>query len=344
MLARSLKLTIKGKVVGETPLLVPAFSSKVTPVIGQVVESLGEYLNDPILVSAFDVANNQSMKDCLPITCSDLIFLDSGGYECSQDVDLADNVFTNAKTVPWKQWMPEKHGDVVNNWPTKKPTVIVSYDHPKHRISMKAQIEAAEKLFNGRKEIITEILLKPESDTAKFVQLESFLQNIEALRSFDIIGFTEKELGSSLLDRLEQVARIRLALDEFKIDKPVHIFGSLDPVICPLFFVSGADIFDGLTWLRYGFLDGLAVYEQNYSIMRQFYDLRDVRVRANRLVDNLNALRLVRQQMLNYLLDQSFEHFKHLKEPDKNLKPHKDIFEDIYTALRSRLKARGKEV
>lgn len=338
MLARNLKLTLNGKIVGETPMLVPAFSSIVTPLIGQVIESLEQYLSDPILVSAYDVAYNKSIKERLPITCSDLIFLDSGGYECLRDADLADIVYPGYKPIDYP---PEKHREVVNNWPTQKPTVIISYDHPKHRKSIKEQIESAEELFNGRKDIITEILIKPETDSQTHVQIPSILHNIEALRNFDIIGLTEKDLGSKLLDRLERVAIIRLALDEFKINKPLHIFGGLDQMICPLFFMSGADIFDGLTWLRYGFIDGLAVYEQNYGIMTQPLDSHDVKVRITRFVTNLAALRRTRQQMMNYLLDGNFGHFK---QPQKLLRPHKELFEEIHTALRSTLKQRGKEI
>jgi hypothetical protein len=344
MLARSMEITLNGQFVSETPLLIPAFSSKVTPLIGEVIESLGEYLNNPILVSAFDVENNKSMTERLPITCSDLIFLDSGGYECSQDVDLADNIYTDSKTVPWKEWTPEKHADVVHKWPTNKSTVIVSYDHPNYRVSLEEQIDAAEKLFNGRKDIITEILLKPETDAQIHVQVPSILKNIEALRNFDIIGLTEKELGSTTLERLEKTATIRLALDDSRIYKPIHIFGSLDPIICPLFFISGADIFDGLTWLRYGFVDGLAVYEQNYGILSQPYDFLDARVRISRLISNLAVLRKSRQQMMNYLLDGDFKHFTDLQEPQKLLRPHCELFEEIYTALRSQLKRRGREV
>lgn len=341
MLARNLKLTLNGQVVGETPMLVPAFSSIVTPLIGEVIESLEEHLSDPILVSAYDVAYNKSTKERLPITCSDLIFLDSGGYECSRDADLADIVYPSYTPADLP---PEKHREVVSNWPTQKPTVIISYDHPKRRKSIKEQIESAEELFNGRRDIITEILLKPETEHQMYVQIPSILHNIEALRQFDIIGLTEKDLGSTLLDRLESATIIRLALDEFKIDKPLHIFGSLDPMICPLFFLAGADIFDGLTWLRYGFIDGLAVYEQNYGILVHPPGDRDVTVRASRLWANLVALRRTRQQMKDYLLDGNFKHFRNLQEPQKFLKPHKELFEEIYTALRSSLKQRGKEI
>ena len=140
------------------------------------------------------------------------------------------------------------------------------------------------------------------------------------------------------------MSRIRLSLNDYNIDKPLHIFGSLDPAICPLFFISGADIFDGLTWLRYGFVDGLAVYEQNYGIMTQPLDLHDARVRITRLVSNLTALKRIRQQMMNYLLEGNFAEFKHLREPQTVFKSHETLFQEIHTALRSKLGSRGKEV
>lgn len=340
MLARSMKLTLNGKIVGETPMLVPAFSSKVNPAIGLVIESMEDYMSGPILVSAYDIAN-ESSRVKLPIIFGEIIFLDSGGYECSQDADLADTVYPDYEP---KEWTPEKHCEVINKWPNNKPTVVVSFDHPKIRKPIKQQIEAAIALFAGRKDVLTEILLKPETGKQRHIKLESIFHNIEALRVFDIIGVAEKELGSSLLDRLENAARIRLALDEFKIDKPLHIFGSLDPIACPLLFIAGVDIFDGLTWLRYGFIDGLAVYEQHYGVISQPFDYNDGKVRISRLVANLAELNKIRQQMTNYLLDGDFRHFKHLKNPQDIFKPHQELLEDVYTALRSRLKSRGKEV
>lgn len=204
MLARSLKLVLDGKVVGETPMLVPAFSSKVTTDIGTVLKYLEEHLEDPILVSAFDVAHNKSMSERIPITCSGLIFLDSGGYECSHDADLADAVYPDYESGNWKKWTREKHAEELDKWPYNKPTVIISYDHPSVRDSVKKQIESAEELFKERKNILTEILLKPDGKS-KFVKVESILPNIESLRNFDIIGLTEKELGGNLLERLEMV-------------------------------------------------------------------------------------------------------------------------------------------
>lgn len=331
MLARSLKLTLGSKIVGETPMLVPAFSSKVDPGIGLVIKAMEEYMTEPILVSAYDISYRKSSRIELPIIFGQIIFLDSGGYECSQDADLADIVYPDYKP---REWTREKYRNVLDNWPNNRPTVVVSFDHPNDKKSIRHQIESANMSFSGRIDIMTEILLKPETKDQRTIRIESVFENIEALRSFDIIGFAEKELGSSLLERLENVARIRLGMGEFKIDKPLHIFGSLDPIASPLFFIAGADIFDGLTWLRYGFINGLAIYEQHYGIMTMPFDYIDRLVRVNKIVRNLAELSNLRQQMRNFLLDGQFTHFKH----------HQTLLEDGYNALRSRMKARGKEV
>ena len=79
------------------------------------------------------------------------------------------------------------------------------------------------------------------------------------LSHFSIIGFTEKELGPSLLKRMTAIARVRRALKEVNLDLPIHVFGSLDTISTPLYFLAGADIFDGLTWLRYAFRDGVRI-------------------------------------------------------------------------------------
>src|SRR5262249_35869569 len=51
----------------------------------------------------------------------------------------------------------------------------------------------------------------------------------------------------------------RLALDENKMAVPIHVWGGLDPILTPLYFFAGAEIFDGVSWLRYAFVDGVAI-------------------------------------------------------------------------------------
>src|SRR5437762_1985645 len=70
-----------------------------------------------------------------------------------------------------------------------------------------------------------------------------------ALFASDLV-FVEQELGRSILERARNIARIRRALVEIGNDLPIHIFGCLDPGLVRYYAMAGADIFDGLQWLR----------------------------------------------------------------------------------------------
>jgi len=107
-------------------------------------------------------------------------------------------------------------------------------------------------MAKGKTGVLREILLKPETTNQRFLQVPAIVENIRALADFDIIGLTEKEVGSSIFDRMQNIATIRLALDKAGMEIPIHVFGSLDTITTPMYFLAGADIFDGLTWLGDG--------------------------------------------------------------------------------------------
>jgi len=328
------KLEVGSKVIGETPMLVPAFSSKFEPDIGSIIKRMPEYISGPILISAYDVYYKNITKIKVPITFCSLLFLDSGGYEVSQDRDLADVVQDDYKP---KEWSKEKYLSVLNNWSYKRPTVIVSYDHPQNKYSTSHQIKIAKVWFKGRQNILSEILIKPEPRN-QTVSVDNVIENVELLNDFAIIGFTEKELGRSILERMESIARIRIAMREKDINRPIHIFGSLDMLSTPLYFIAGADIFDGLTWLRYGYAMGLSIYEQNFGLITALpLDSTDLYARMKRVLSNLDELARLKQRMSNYLGDGNIKKLEHFKS-------HKRLFSGAFDALRSRLESIGKEV
>src|SRR5690606_32377632 len=98
--------------------------------------------------------------------------------------------------------------------------------------------------------------------------LKSAIAHVEELGSFDIVGVTEKELGRSMLDRMVNVAKLRLAMDEAELRIPIHVFGALDPLSASLYYISGAEIFDGLTWIRYAYENGRCVYMHNLGALK----------------------------------------------------------------------------
>ena len=138
----------------ETPLLVPSFSSKAfgfgrdgkSEVI-QVLEAAQEFITRTCLVSAYDVHYTYIPEpQDLSITV-DLMFLDSGGYEVSDDLDLS------AVEKPVHRpgnWDAAKLRAIWDRWPADLPTVLVSYDHSNHRRSVTEQLRGCQGSHAGK--------------------------------------------------------------------------------------------------------------------------------------------------------------------------------------------------
>jgi hypothetical protein len=219
------------------------------------------------LVSAYDVFYERrledfSIVDALTVNGLPLVFLDSGGYEALWNAQAREAGLIEAADA--QPWSSDLHGRVLDDWPPALPVMAVTYDNvgdPSESIS--DQIERAEEMgarwpAHGR-----EILLKPPP--GDFLTVSVVRAHALRLAGFDVIGVTEKECGASMADRILFISELRRALDDAEAQTPIHVFGGLDPYMTPLYFFAGADIFDGLTWLRYAFHSGLALYAQSYT-------------------------------------------------------------------------------
>jgi hypothetical protein len=209
-----------------------------------------------------------------------------------------------------QSWTPENHQAILDSWESNVPTVVISYDHPKKRIPITEQIDRAQAL-PARENALREILLKPETDGQRLLNLDHVVSHVHRLAQLDIIGITEKEIGSSILDRMKNVARLRIALGKAGLNTPIHVFGSLDTLSTPLYFVAGADIFDGLTWLRFGYREGQTLYRQNFGALTLGVHTKAHMIDARCWVSNLQYLKDLELEMRRFLKDHSFEAFKY---------------------------------
>lgn len=330
MLARKSEIHHPLGIKLETPLLVPSFSSKgfgfnksgKSEVEG-ICSVASEYLTETMLISAFDIACEH-----LPIfesAITELTFVDSGGYEISDFHDLSA-----VYNYPLKEqdWSVEKLTEVYSSLPGHIPAVFVGYDHPDLRMPLHEQIELAKKLLSSYPKQLHTLLIKPETEDQDYVQVKNVVASCEDLSGFHIIGFTEKELGSSILKRMANIAEIRIAMDDNNINLPIHVYGSLDPITSILYFLSGAEIFDGLTWLRYGYANGYACYWNNYGAKAIGIDRNDDFIKAKTIQENLSSLKILTNQMQKFLLEYDFKQFVH----------NPDFFRDSYDLLRTKNK------
>jgi hypothetical protein len=287
-----------------TPMLVPSFSSKSgVGYEGPVdVDPLGEVISSAVLISAYDLHFKLAK---LP-NYADTIFVDSGGYEALKDVDAAA---AGDQSIPAdRTWTEERYQASLAGIAARAPFVAVSYDHPNEPLSLPEQLQRAERLFPTRPELVQEFLIKPEP-LETYVDAKTIIAQINRLVTFPILGVTDKELGGTMMERLICVARIRKALSAVGAQNPIHVFGSLDPLTSPLYFLAGADIFDGLAWLKYGFSGGRTVYRQNFEVVE--LDLHQRAEGGRRAMWYKNYLSLVNleDQMKRFLKGHDFSHF-----------------------------------
>lgn len=308
MLAKRRALRLNGVEIERTPLLIPSFSSKGFPEVKKIVEYSTELIEDVTLVSAYDLHYGNIE---LPPNLAPLIFLDSGGYEASKDAELSDY---GDKEHVRREWNQKFHEAQLVRWDPGVPSVLISYDHPDERISLPAQIERARAMAPGKTGVLREFLIKPETTEQIRIQIEPVLRNIHGLAHFDVIGVTEKELGPSIIKRMRNIAKLRIALNKAGLDTPIHVFGSLDTVTTPMYFLAGADIFDGLTWLRFAFHEGLTIYKQNYGGLKLGVTTPVDVVDGLCWNNNYRYMKLMELEMRRFLQEGKFECFKYHPE------------------------------
>jgi hypothetical protein len=199
---------------------------------------------------------------------------------------------------------------VLTHWDVKIPSVVITYDHPKLRVPLKDQIERALKLQIPRG-ASRELLLKPETKGQNFHKIETLVAHAREFAKFDVIGITEKEIGNSVFDRMKHIATLRLALKSVGLETPIHVFGSLDTITTLFYFVAGADIFDGLTWLRYGFKDGNTLYKQNFGILEINCSTKSPAIEAMCWAKNYSYIKDMQSEMRRFLKDHDFDVFTH---------------------------------
>ena len=323
----------------KTPLLIPSFSSKGfarskrdgKSEIGKILAATSEFLTEVFLISAYDIFYKH-LPPPLNLPCTpEMIFVDSGGYEVSMDCDYSSVI--DPVSIP-EPWTAENLESVFDNWPDHVPAVFVSFDHPDDRKPFVEQVAEARKLFRKHRQHLRLLLLKPETkdQTTLNKTISSAMANPEELGSFDIIGVTEKELGRTMLDRMAQITKLRLAMNEAKVEVPLHIFGALDPLSVCLYYISGAEIFDGLSWLRYGYKDGLCIYTHNLGVVGVGYGLHvhDDSVRSRALADNYYTLQSLKQSLLDFETTHNFD----------KLEPHAKVLSNAYDSLKTRFRGR----
>lgn len=315
MLAKKRTILCNGRKVVDTPFFIPSFSSKVDHDMQAVFNAVKERLTDTYLVSAYDLFFNH--LDPTSLFEPDILFLDSGGYEALVEKNIPEEL-NKLNHVP-QDWSRESFVKTVKDFNYEGTLSLVSYDHPDERHSLDEQIDRANELFKEFPNYCKEFLIKPISKDQLYLDPKEIAKSVHRLSSFDIIGVTDKELGKSLVERMQTVANIRKILNDANIDKPIHVFGSLDTVTSPLYFLAGADVFDGLTWLKFSFYQGHTVYLQTICALKEKAEEKFEQIEYTNLWENITELTRLKGQMKQFLKTRDYKSFK----------SHEELFEKL---------------
>jgi hypothetical protein len=294
---RTVPLSGGGKL--RTPLLVPSISSAGFSRVasdggGTEPESsywlrvfLAPFLRNALLISAYDI-HHGNLPDGADLRENfahsiyfgeRLLFIDSGQYE--------------------KVYGPPPNDDRGRlDWDADLHTTLVSQID---RAPFAEQIATAQRFFAEHRDFSSDLLIKPER-SGRMLNVDDLTSHMRKLHGFDLIGVTEKELGDSLLDKLLALARLRARLTETGISAPIHVFGSLDPVLAPLYHAAGAEVFDGLTWLRYGYHWKTTMYRDQVPVLVEQQNLTASKQEREftLLSHNLEALGVLGEIMRQY--------------------------------------------
>jgi len=103
------------------------------------------------------------------------------------------------------------------------------------------------------------------------------------------------------LDRLTNIAELRNGMRRASVDAPLHMWGGLDPVVSVLYFCAGAEIFDGVSWLRYGYCGDAAISRDAYTAIELGVQTQWRRAQAMRLARNINYLEELSIRMRSFV-------------------------------------------
>jgi queuine/archaeosine tRNA-ribosyltransferase len=268
-----------------------------------------------MLVSAFDIHHKFVAKKYLKVP--EILFVDSGGYEALY--------YDWLKVEKWERSM---YKDILDKWDQYIPAIFASFDHDSFGLPIEKQIKREiEFLCKYRAHQMIEILLKPGKGE-RYLDVNQVIANIDDLNHFNIIGVTEKELGPTFLKRLEFVATLRGQLDRVENDAPIHIFGCLEPILMVLYFLAGAEIFDGLSWSRYAYIDGGTVYNIEYGVLELGIDTHFTKLKEEILRRNLSYLKDFSHNMRRFVDTGNYEEFG-----KSHMNKIKEIHETLYSEL-----------
>ena len=215
---------------------------------------------------------------------------DSGGYETT----ICPTCRNSANSEKWDENI---YIQTANRIPWNGLDVLVSYDVPHESRYIQQQIERALHLYTKVKGTYArDLLIHIQDDTDPYVLAETLEPYTN---EFQILGLTEKEIAPTWAHGVYFINRLRSALSSLEMEQyiPIHVFGCFDLKTVIRFALAGADIFDGLTWLRHLFLNGETLYRREIEYAVPTEQLLTANIELSMILHNIQDMEQARSDL-----------------------------------------------
>ena len=273
-----------------TPLIAPSFSSRGFPHICEIWEEFKHKLYGVCLVSAFDLAEARMPADATDAV--NVAIVDSGLYE-TREGHSSGKLHASELT---SEWTRARYRESVRDIGQKGNVILVNFDEAG---KLEEQIARASEDFSRAPDAVSDFLVKPKGPKG-LVNLPKLIHHQEAMSQFDIIGITAREVGNSFLRRCSSVVTLRNLLSELGLCKPIHVFGAINPYEVLAYFLCGADVFDGLNWLRLAFRSHASLPVDESAMEDMKWNLTDLDLWAEEWTHNLRFLYQLQEALQRY--------------------------------------------
>ena len=281
-----------------TPLIAPSFSSRGFPYVSDIWEEFRYKLFGVCLVSAYDVAAGRIPAGVAEMV--NVVIVDSGRYETNKGWNDSGDLYTPSSAPDWTR---EQYHEAVKSIDERGNTVLVNFDQVG---TLEDQIARALEDFSLATCAASDFLVKP-SGPSELVNVPKLNQHLEVLKRFGVVGITAREAGNSFLKRCSSIVMLRDILNDAGLETPIHVFGAINPYEVLAYFFCGADIFDGLNWLRLAFRNSGSVPIDETATEDMKWNLMGWDLQAVQCTYNLTLLFRLQEAMREYAASGALE-------------------------------------
>ncbi len=281
-----------------TPLIVPSFSSCGFPQVANIYDLMKDKLYGVCLVSALDIASRRIPTDVT--TDVNLVLVDSGMYEAR---NTASRQIDDCLLEPNSDWVRQQYLAIAGCIDSGANAILVNYDGIE---SIEQQIKQASEDFSHAPHAASDFLVKPESPS-RLVNVARLAEHTNELEQFNVVGITAREAGDSLAQRCRTIIMLRDALSDAGLNLPIHVFGAITPLEVLTYSFCGADIFDGLSWLRLRFSQNGSTVIEEAAFDLDMSRLTDFELRAMEWLNNLRCLYRLQESLRRYSMSKDLD-------------------------------------